>query len=79
MSYRFLRKSLLIMGLVFGLVAACLLFLGSREVPWEMQTWSGNTEKQVAYKKTREWMTRWGFACLFLSFSLQLIGVWGEE
>lgn len=74
-----LKKTCLVIGLVLGLVAAVLLFEGSKGVPWEMQSFGGKTEKEIAFRKNRQSMTRWGFGFLGLSFIVQLIGVCLKE
>jgi len=64
-----------IVGLVLNLIATILLFLGSKETPWEVQTWKGESEPEKAFRKKRSWATRTGFFSLFFGFLLQLIGV----
>jgi len=65
----------IIAGLVLNLIATILLFLGSKETPWGIQTWKGESESEKAFRKKRSWGTRMGFFFLFVGFLLQLIGV----
>jgi hypothetical protein len=64
-----------IVGLVLNLIATVFLFLGSKETPWGMQTWKGESEPEKAFREKRSWATRMGFFFLFVGFSFQLIGV----
>lgn len=73
------KKTFLVIGLVLGLVAAVLLFEGSKGVPWEMQSLGGKTEKEIAFKKNRQSLNRCGFGFLVASFTVQLIGVCLKE
>lgn len=68
-------KTLIVVGLVFTLVATVFLYLGSKHLPWKMQSWKGETEKENRFFKTRNKDTTIGFILLFCGFLLQLIGV----
>ena len=65
----------IIVGLVLNLIATILLFLGSRETPWGIQTWKGESEQEKSFRKKTIWAARIGFFFLFLGFLFQLIGV----
>lgn len=68
-------KFLVIIGLVLSLVATVFLFLGSRHLPWGMQSIDGKTDKEIAFYISRQREVVVGFALLFFGFFLQLIGV----
>lgn len=69
-----LKKVLIIIGLSLTLIAAIFLYSGSKSVAWEIQTWDGQSQKEVEFKKDRERYTKAGFGFLAIGFFLQLIG-----
>jgi hypothetical protein len=64
----------IITGLALNLMATALLFFGSQETPWEIQTWKSESEPEKAFRKKKRWITTIGFIFLFVGFLLQLIG-----
>lgn len=70
-----MSKSLIIIGLILSLVATVFLFLGSRHLPWDMQSIGGGTDKEIAFYISRQREVAVGFVLLFFGFLLQLIGV----
>jgi uncharacterized membrane protein len=68
---------MVVAGLILNLIATVLLFLGSKETPWGVQTWDGESEGEKSFRRRRKLMTWAGFILLFIGFLLQLIGVLG--
>jgi len=71
MSYY--SRFFIFLGLILNLFAAISLYYGSRETPWDIQTWSGESDKEKSFKSNRKLITSIGFIILFLGFLLQLI------
>jgi hypothetical protein len=67
-------RILIIIGLVFSVIATIFLYLGSKGVPWENQTWNGKSNQEMAFKRKGYRCTIVGFAFLFIGFLCQLIG-----
>lgn len=72
-------RALVIIGLILTLIATVFLYLGSKETPWGIQTWGGESDKEVAFEQIRRRNTTIGFALLFLGFLCQLIGYIGKH
>jgi len=68
-------KSLVIAVLNLTLVATIFLYLGSKHLPWNIQTWKGKSDKEATFFKARHRDTTIGLSLLFFGFLLQLIGV----
>lgn len=67
------KKDLLnIIGLSISLIGAILLFFGSQNVPWDMQTWGGVSPDEVRFKMNKFFETNLGFGFLGFGFLLQL-------
>jgi hypothetical protein len=54
-----------------GVLSAVLLFYGSQDVPFELQSWGGQTEPETRFRKTRKRLARLGFVFLAGAFVLQ--------
>ncbi len=66
-----------IIGIITGAIAAVLLYVGSLGVPWRMQSYSGETERERRYKIKRRLMVWLGLPCVFISAGCQLaIAIW---
>ena len=70
-----MNMTLQIIGLLMGVIAAGFIFFGATNVPWEMQSWSGNSESEVSFRRRIKNFARWGFILLGLSFLAQLISL----
>jgi len=71
-------KIFTIAGSILTLIATVFLYLGSKQVPWEIQTFKGQSEKEKDFRKKRQFYLRIGFCLLFLGFLLQLVAVVGN-
>lgn len=69
-----LRKVFIITGLSLNLIAAAFLFMGSKSVPWEIQTIGGQSPKEIKFKEIHQVYAKTGFGLLAAGFLLQLIG-----
>ena len=56
---------------VCGVLSAVLLFYGSQDVPFQIQSWNGQSEPEIRFKKTRKHCARLGFVALAGAFPLQ--------
>lgn len=68
-------KSLVMAGLTLTLTATIFLYLGSRRVPWDIQTMGGESKEEVIFIKVRQRELIIGLGLLFFGFLFQLIGV----
>ena len=66
-------QNLNILGLILNLIATILLFLGSKAVPWDMQTLRGESEEEIEFIRNRDYRAKIGFFLLFIGFFLQLL------
>jgi len=57
----------------FGLLSSIYFFLGSKQKPWEIQSWSGNTENELKFYKKQNSNIKIAFILLAFSFLLELI------
>lgn len=60
-------------GLLSGLcgVASAIAFLkGSKAMPWDMQTWSGQTEFEKTFRASADRWNKAGIVCLLAAFVL---------
>jgi hypothetical protein len=62
-----------IVGQLFGALAAYFMWLGSRETPHSIRTWSGKSDKEKAFRRRRAKHAKTGIALLGVSFILQAI------
>jgi len=67
-------KILVITGLVLSLLGTIFLYLGSRDLPWDMQTISGKSDLENKFYMARKIETRIGLVFLSIGFLIQLIG-----
>jgi len=58
-----------------GVAAAIGLYHGSQEVPWEIQSWNGTTDRETLFKKRRRRWAVFGFITLAVTFVLQTAAV----
>lgn len=70
-----MSKIFIAAGLLLNLLATGFLFLGSRHLPWDMQSIGGKTDKEKAFYDLCKKQTKIGFILLFLGFFFQLLGV----
>jgi hypothetical protein len=71
-------KNVVIAGLILTLIATVFLFIGSKHIPWKMQTIGGTSDKEKTFYKSRQTYTAIGFGLLFFGFLLQLLAVIGK-
>lgn len=62
-----------VVGLLLSTLSAPLLWRGSLGVPWEMQTWKGQTAEETTYKQQTRTSAQFGLTLLGFGFALQLI------
>jgi len=70
------KELALICGLLSGVigVGSAIAFLkGSKGMPWDMQTWSGETEAEKAFQANAERWNRIGLVCLIVAFGLSAL------
>ncbi|OGZ23846.1 MAG: hypothetical protein A3A08_01665 [Candidatus Nealsonbacteria bacterium RIFCSPLOWO2_01_FULL_41_9] len=70
-----MTKALIGIGLFLSLIATILLYFGSQETPWSIQTWDGNGSKEIAFRYFREINANYSFLLMSIGFLLQLIGL----
>ena len=70
-----MKTALNALGLLSGLLSAVCLYLGTLEMPWGKQSWSGKTPAEQAFRLQRRWWSVTGFVLLALGFALQLIAL----
>jgi len=69
-----MAKGLIIIGLILTMCATILLYLGSRDLPWELQTFEGASKLERSFYEARSREMMAGFILLFSGFLFQLIG-----
>jgi hypothetical protein len=67
-------KEIIVAGLTMNLLAAIFLYDGSKGIPWEIRSWKGESEAELAFSRKRRRNSNIGFLLLFIGFLLQLIG-----
>lgn len=55
---------------VLGLFSALALMRASKVMPWDMQTYKGQSEAEKAFRATAQWWNRLGLGCLLAAFVL---------
>ncbi len=69
-----MAKFFVMIGLIINLLATIFLYLGSKHLPWDMQSIGGKTDKEKAFHEIRGRQIKTGLILLFLGFLFQLIG-----
>lgn len=64
-----------LLGLIIGVAAAVFFYLGSKTMPWDLQTWGGNSVQEAAFRNGRSSDARMGFMLLALNFSFQAAAI----
>lgn len=67
------KRYLCILGLLAIVVSAIFFYYGSQPMPWELQTWDGNSVAEIDYKAERLTQAHIGFFLLAAGSILQLI------
>ncbi len=62
-----------IIGLLAATASAFLLWRGSEEIPWSIQTVKGESDTEKSFKRRRARFANAGFALLGSGFLLQLV------
>jgi hypothetical protein len=68
-----IRGRLEVLGLLAATVSAYFLWRGSEQVPWEIQTIDGVSDRERAFKARRQRLANTGFLLLGAGFALQLL------
>ena len=68
-------KILTMVGLVMNLVATVFIYLGSKHLPWGMQSFKGETPQEKAFFALSARQTNIGLLLLFLGFLFQLFAL----
>ena len=63
------------LGLLSGLLSAVCLYFGTFGMSWTMQSWSGESPAEQAFRRRRRRWSAAGFVLLALGFALQLIAL----
>ena len=61
-----------LIAILTGLLAAVTLFYGSLGIPWESQSWSGESPREKALKRRNQVLAWVGLPALFISGGCQL-------
>jgi hypothetical protein len=67
------KEMALVCGLLsasFGLASSGALMKGSAAMPWSLQSYSGESEAEKAFRQSARWWTRAGLIGLFTAFAL---------
>ena len=75
MKFSDLKRRLCIFGLLLVALSAILLYLGSKPMPWEYQTWEGNSINEIEYRIKRFTQAHIGLLLLAVGSILQLINL----
>lgn len=70
-----MRITLSVLAGIAGFVSAICLYFGSRETPWGIQSWGGETEREGVFQRRRRRAAIAGFALLALAFLLQTLAL----
>jgi hypothetical protein len=66
-----MKEIALICGLLtggLGLSSALALMRASKVMPWDMQSYKGQSEPEKAFRTTAQWWNRIGLWCLLAAF-----------
>ncbi|MEA3449783.1 MAG: hypothetical protein U9Q85_02285 [Patescibacteria group bacterium] len=75
MKFVDLKRRLCILGIFFVALSAICLYLGSKPMSWEYQTWEGNSLKEIEYRSMRFTQAHIGLILLFIGSILQLVNL----
>lgn len=67
-----LIKALNLTSEVTAAASALLLYWGSLSVPWSMQSYSGESEPEKKYRRTRRIMIGIGIPCVLIAAGCQI-------
>jgi hypothetical protein len=67
------RQILELISVSTAFASGMLLYYGSLGIPWEMQTYKGQTERELEIKRRQKLMTRVGIPCAITAFVVQVI------
>lgn len=54
-----------------GLASILALYVASIGVPWDQQSWKGQTDFEVRHRKRQIWMARIGVPCAIIAVGCQ--------
>ena len=70
-----IKNLIFILAALSSVIPVILLYIASFETPWEIQTWDGTSEKEIAFRKRRRMRAILGFIFLGVTLALQIIGI----
>ncbi|MFA5039101.1 MAG: hypothetical protein WC732_05410 [Candidatus Omnitrophota bacterium] len=73
-SRRIIFKLFITIGLSLSLLATLFLYWGAKEMPWDLQTFSGESTFEKRFYGARNSDNMVGIYLLFFGFAFQLIG-----
>ena len=68
-----LKRRICILGMLLVVVSAIFLYLGSISMPWDYQTWDGNSIYEIQYRAERLIQAQIGLILLAVGSIFQLI------
>ena len=73
-----MRTALNATGLALGVLSAVLLYLGSRETPAAIESFSGESGDEKAFRRRRQRWVASGFILLALAFACQFAALFSN-
>ncbi len=67
------KRYLSIIALIIMVFSTLFFYFGSKSMPWELQTWGGDSIEEIEFREGSNRKARVGFILLSIGFSLQLI------
>jgi hypothetical protein len=67
------KTAVIVLSGALGVLSAVLLYLGSAETPWAIQSLGGETEPENAFRRNRRRQAAAGFVLLALAFVCQVV------
>lgn len=74
-----MKNLIFILATIFSIVPVILLYVASFETPWEIQTWDGSSQKEMAFRRRRKRRAVLGFIFLGVTLALQIFGILWEK
>jgi hypothetical protein len=74
-----MKNIIFIFAALSSVIPVILLYMASFETPWEIQTWDGTSEKEIAFRQRRRRRAVLGFIFLGTTLTLQIIGILCEK
>lgn len=79
MSVSDVKRRLCLFGTIIMAVSAILLFFGSLPMPWDLQTWDGNSLDELSYRSRHSFYASAGLFLLIIGTVLQAVNLLKKE